>query len=314
MKIAVCSDLHLEFGDINLQNTDNADVLILGGDICVAADIGRPDKDNLFEGARSHRVTDFFKRCSFQFPHVIYIMGNHEHYNGDFATSGNKIKSMLESNMLSNVYLLDKEIKTIDDVTFVGGTLWTDMNKHDEMTMQHVTHRMNDFRCVENSLRMISRKVPIYELNPDYTEDGKNGGKYATKEGGGYIEIGHKRKEGASTFSPLDAFEDHKKMLGYIQSVIEGKFDQKFVVVGHHAPSKLSTHPRYVHDTLMNGAYSSSLDEYIMDHPQIKLWTHGHTHEDFDYMIKSTRIVCNPRGYINYEGRADNFQLKYVEI
>ena len=314
MKIAVCSDLHLEFGDINLQNTDNADVLILGGDICVAADIGRPDKDNLFEGARSHRVTDFFKRCSFQFPHVIYIMGNHEHYNGDFATSGNKIKSMLESNMLSNVYLLDKEIKTIDDVTFVGGTLWTDMNKHDEMTMQHVTHRMNDFRCVENSLRMISRKVPIYELNPDYTEDGKNGGKYATKEGGGYIVIGHKRKEEASTFSPLDAFEDHKKMLGYIQSVIEGKFDQKFVVVGHHAPSKLSTHPRYVHDTLMNGAYSSSLDEYIMDHPQIKLWTHGHTHEDFDYMIKSTRIVCNPRGYINYEGRADNFQLKTVEI
>jgi len=314
MKIAVCSDLHLEFGDINLQNTDNADVLILGGDICVAADIGRPDKDNLFEGARSHRVTDFFKRCSFQFPHVIYIMGNHEHYNGDFATSGNKIKSMLESNMLSNVYLLDKEIKTIDDVTFVGGTLWTDMNKHDEMTMQHVTHRMNDFRCVENSLRMISRKVPIYELNPDYTEDGKNGGKYATKEGGGYIEIGHKRKEEASTFSPLDAFEDHKKMLGYIQSVIEGKFDQKFVVVGHHAPSKLSTHPRYVHDTLMNGAYSSSLDEYIMDHPQIKLWTHGHTHEDFDYMVGSTRIVCNPRGYINYEGRADNFKLKTVEI
>jgi Icc-related predicted phosphoesterase len=314
MKIAVCSDLHLEFGDINLQNTDNADVLILGGDICVAADIGRPDPNNIMEGARSNRITDFFKRCSFQFPHVIYIMGNHEHYNGDFATSGNKIKSMLESNMLSNVYLLDKEIKTIDDVTFVGGTLWTDMNKHDEMTMQHVTHRMNDFRCVENSLRMISRKVPIYELNPDYTEDGKNGNKYATKEGGGYIVIGHKRKEEASTFSPLDAFEDHKKMLEYIQSVIGGKFDQKFVVVGHHAPSKLSTHPRYVHDTLMNGAYSSSLDEYIMDHPQIKLWTHGHTHEDFDYMVGSTRIVCNPRGYINYEGRADNFKLKTVEI
>jgi hypothetical protein len=64
----------------------------------------------------------------------------------------------------------------------------------------------------------------------------------------------------------------------------------------------------------MNGAYSSSLDEYIMDHPQIKLWTHGHTHEDFDYMLRSTRVVCNPRGYIKYEERADNFQLKTVEI
>jgi Icc-related predicted phosphoesterase len=314
MKIAVCSDLHLEFGDINLQNTDNADVLILGGDICVAADIGRPDPHNIMEGARSNRIIDFFKRCSFQFPHVIYIMGNHEHYNGDFATSGNKIKSMLESNMLSNVYLLDKEIKTIDDVTFVGGTLWTDMNKNDEMTKFHVSRRMNDFQCVKNGARMVTRTVPIYELNPDYTPDGKNGGKYLQNEAGFYIKIGDKKKQEPSTFCPEDAFDEHKKMVDYIQTVIEGKFDQKFVVVGHHAPSRLSTHPRYKHDTLMNGAYSSSLDDFIVDHPQIKLWTHGHTHEDFDYMLGSTRVVCNPRGYIKYEERADNFQLKTVEI
>jgi hypothetical protein len=28
----------------------------------------------------------------------------------------------------------------------------------------------------------------------------------------------------------------------------------------------------------------------------------------------STRIVCNPRGYIHYEDRADNFMLKVVEV
>jgi Icc-related predicted phosphoesterase len=314
MKIAVCSDLHLEFGDIDLKNTENADVLILGGDICVAADIGKPDPNNFMEGARSNRITDFFKRCSFQFPHVIYVMGNHEHYHGDFATSANKIKSLLESNMLSNVYLLDKGVKKIDDVTFIGGTLWTDMNKEDALTLFHISRMMNDFRCVENSNRMLERKVPIYELNPDYTEDGQNGGKYATKEGGGYIEIGHKRKTEPSRFSPEDAVEDHKKMFGFIQSVIEGRNDEKFVVVGHHAPSRKSTHPRYASEELMNGGYSSSLDEYIMDHPQIKLWTHGHTHEDFDYMIGDTRIVCNPRGYVNYENRAGLFELKFVEV
>ena len=314
MKIAICSDLHLEFGDINLQNTDDADVLILGGDICVADDIGKPDPNNFMEGARSNRITDFFKRCSFQFPHVIYVMGNHEHYHGDFATSGNKIKSLLESNMLSNVYLLDKETKKIDDVTFVGGTLWTDMNDDNEITKYHVARRMNDFQCVKNGARMVTRTVPIYELNPDYTPDGKNGGKYSQNEAGFHIKIGEKKKQEPSTFSPEDAVVDHRKMVEYVQSVIEGKFDQKFVVVGHHAPSRLSTHPRYKHDTLMNGAYSSSLDDFIVDHPQIKLWTHGHTHEDFDYMLGSTRVVCNPRGYIKYESRADNFQLKTVEI
>ena len=314
MKIAICSDLHLEFGDINLQNTENADVLILGGDICVAADIGKPDPNNIMEGARSNRITDFFKRCSFQFPHVIYVMGNHEHYHGDFATSGNKLKSLLESNMLSNVYLLDKESKKIDDVTFIGGTLWTDMNKEDSLTLFNIKRMMNDFRCVENSNRMVNRTVPIYEENPHFTPDGLNGGKYLQNEAGFHIKIGEKRKDYPSKFCPEDAVVDHKQMLGYIQIVVEGKFDQKFVVVGHHAPSRSSTHPRYAREELMNGGYSSSLDEYIMDHPQIKLWTHGHTHEDFDYMIGSTRIVCNPRGYINYEGRADSFELKFVEV
>jgi hypothetical protein len=115
-------------------------------------------------------------------------------------------------------------------------------------------------------------------------------------------------------FQPEDAAAEHALTKGYIQQIIEGKPDQKFVVVGHHAPSRLSTHPKYAHDTVMNGGYSSSLDEYILDHPQIKLWTHGHTHEDFDYMIGNTRIVCNPRGYINYESRADTWDLKYVDV
>lgn len=92
------------------------------------------------------------------------------------------------------------------------------------------------------------------------------------------------------------------------------KPSEKFVVVGHHAPTKLSIKPRYASDHLMNGAYSSDLSEFILDHPQIRLWTHGHTHDDFDYMVGTTRVVCNPRGYINYEERADAWQPKLVEI
>jgi hypothetical protein len=57
----------------------------------------------------------------------------------------------------------------------------------------------------------------------------------------------------------------------------------------------------------MNGGYSSNLDDFIIGHPQIKFWTHGHTHDPFDYMIGSTRILCNPRGYFGYEAVADVF-------
>jgi Icc-related predicted phosphoesterase len=309
MRIALASDVHLEFGFLDIRNTENADVLILSGDICVAKDLMDVGAALAEKSEMYHR---FFQQACSEFKNVVYVMGNHEHYDGDFAFSDSIIRLRLE--YLKNLHFLEKQTVKIDDVTFIGGTLWTDMNKEDSLTMWHVARRMNDFRIVKNSNRMIERKVPIYEENPAYTEDGKNGGKYLTKESGGYIEIGHKRVSQPSTFCPEDAVPEHKAMIEYIRTVIEGKFDEKFVVVGHHAPSRQSTHPRYQHDALMNGAYSSSLDEFILDHPQIKLWTHGHTHEDFDYMIGTTRVFCNPRGYINYESKADNWTLKSVEI
>jgi Icc-related predicted phosphoesterase len=284
MKIALASDVHLEFGEISFENTENADVLILSGDICVAADLMVKDDIGFFDkNVRSEKYHKFFQECGERFPHVIYVMGNHEHYNGDYRNTITTLRDRLS--YIRNLRILDKDVFVVDDVTFIGGTLWTDMNKEDPITLMQMSGMMNDFRCVQNSNR-----VTIFK-----DEDGKF----------------HERK---SRFTPEDAVEDHKQMMDYIRIMTEGKFDQKFVVVGHHSPSKQSTHPRYKEEVVMNGGYSSDLNDFIMDHPQIKLWTHGHTHEDFDYMIGSTRIVCNPRGYINYENRADRFELKFLEI
>lgn len=268
MKIAVCSDLHLEFGDIILKNEENADVLILGGDICTTVDLPYSDSD------RGQKFRDFFKRCAFQFPHVIYVMGNHEHYNGDYQKSAGIIRN--EVDQYANFYFLDKQTKVIDSVTFIGGTLWTDMNKEDPITLWDIGRMMNDFRIVKNSARTVGSS------------------------------------NSPSKFLPEDAVEDHKAMMTFIDETVKG--EGKFVVVGHHAPSKQSTKPRYRGDYHMNGGYSSDLTEFILNRSQIKLWTHGHTHDDFDYMIGSTRIVCNPRGYDGYEDSADNFKLKFVEI
>lgn len=253
----------------------------MSGDICVAEDIGRPDSHNILENARSNRIVEFFQRCSVEFPHVIYIMGNHEHYHGNFADTYNKIKGMLDAHMLSNVYLLEKEIKVINDVTFIGGTLWTDMNGGDELTLYHMKSMMNDFRIIKNSNRQFA---------------------YSN----------HSQRHPA--FAPEDAAEDFAEMKGFIQQIVEGRWEDKFVVVAHHAPSRKSTHEMYKNDTIMNGGYSSNLDDFIQAHPQIRLWTHGHTHHPFDYQIGQTRVVCNPRGYVGYEARADEWQLITVDI
>jgi len=295
MKIAVCSDLHLEFGDIKLKNTQNADVLILSGDICVARDLLHYEQNvnEHFGVGKSDRYHWFFTNCVREFPTVIYIAGNHEHYHGDFVNTISHLKSKL--GYLENLHILDKETLVLDDVTFIGGTLWTDMNGGDPLTMTAIRNMMNDFRIIQNSNKMVSYKT--------YFPDPKDNTKEIVKF-----------KERPATFCPQDAVEDHEKMLSYIQHVVEGKYDQKFVVVGHHTPSYVSCHPRYKDDNLMNGGYHSNLYQFILDRPQIKLWTHGHTHELFDYKIGSTRVVCNPRGYDGFEDIADNFTLKYVEV
>ena len=179
------------------------------------------------------------------------------------------------------------------------------MNNRDELTLYHMTSMMNDFRCVLNSNSQVSYKKMVPMLD-------ENGGQLTNQDG--TVRYQAEFSTRPAKFSPQDAVTEFDAMTGYIGTVTEGRYDQKFVVVGHHSPSRLSTHPRYAKDTVMNGGYSSNLDEFILNHPQIKLWTHGHTHHNFDYCIGSTRIVCNPRGYINYEEQADQWTLQTVTI
>ena len=263
MKIRLVSDLHLEFGDCNITNNDKIDVLILGGDIMIAEDIHDFDEDdpgiiNLGKRQQSARLyRNFLRRMSDQFPHIIYIAGNHEFYHGKYPDAYDYLRA--ECAKFSNIYFLEQDTKEIDDVLFVGGTLWTDMNKGDPITISDCGSMMNDYRTIRNT------------------------------------------KNGYSKLRPEVTMRQHRETVKYIRSVLEANPNKTTVVVGHHAPSKLSLKPKYEKDFHLNGAYSSDLSEIMLDNPQVKLWTHGHTHDNFDYMIGSTRVVCNPRGYLHYD-------------
>ena len=262
------SDLHLEFADLTLPG---GDVLILSGDVCEAKNYKKEHYNPemvLLEHERKDRRPDRFSRFieeeTRKYKEVIYVMGNHEHYGGQFQKTWNHISTQLPD----NVHLLENATHTIEDVTFVGATLWTDMNKSDPLTLYQIGQMMNDYRQVT----MFNEAKHVYHrLTPERT------------------------------------LEEHYKSKRFITECVEGKPDQKFVVCTHHSPSKLSIKPRYQGDHIMNGAYSSDLSEFIIANPQIKVWTHGHTHDAFDYMVGETRILCNPRGYAGYEERSMEF-------
>ena len=270
--------LHLEFGDINIENAEGADVLILSGDICVADDLDRniPVYNPYSTGsvdklgsrqASAIRYLEFFGRVSRDFPHVVYVAGNHEFYGGKWVKSLEILRETVAQ--YSNIHFLECDVFKLDDVTFVGGTLWTDMNRADPLTLHAVNDMMNDFSLIRND------------------------------------------EQGYTKLRPAHTVMRHRNTLEYIRLMMEGKFDEKFVVVGHHAPTFLSVHEHYRNEHLMNGAYASDLSDFILDHPQIKLWTHGHMHDPCDYMMGETRVVCNPRGYAS-QAHLSNFNPNLI--
>ena len=306
MKIALASDLHLEFDTITLDNDGGADVLVLAGDICVARHFvdGKPT----YQQRLAKEYRQFFDHVCREFPHVVYIMGNHEHYSGDIAKTYGILREQLD---YPNLHILEKETWKHGGHTFIGGTLWTDMNQEDSLAMSYAQSAMNDFREVLNSNRMVVRQVPVYERNELWTPDGKNGGQYKLDETGATIRTGYKSKEEPARWTPEDSVVDHHKMLDYIDHVTRDP--GSYIVVGHHCPSELSVAEVY-RGNLLNAAFRSNIDEFIEARSQIRAWFHGHTHHNFNYWIGETRVVCNPRGYSGHETIADFFQLQYIEV
>ena len=70
------------------------------------------------------------------------------------------------------------------------------------------------------------------------------------------------------------------------------------IVITHHLPSFRSVAPAYLTDR-GNIFFVSPMDELI-ERKRPRLWIHGHTHFPMDYyMPGGTRVICNPRGYLN---------------
>jgi predicted phosphodiesterase len=105
--------------------------------------------------------------------------------------------------------------------------------------------------------------------------------------------------------NPDDTLGFHKKSKQFLLDTLPMFSNQKVWVLTHHGPSYESVHPKYRSAGIANGAYVSDLDDLILNNPQVKYWSHGHTHESMDYKIGDCRVVCNPRGYYNGYNNAD---------
>ncbi len=106
--------------------------------------------------------------------------------------------------------------------------------------------------------------------------------------------------DGLSTPTAQKLFETNRDWLA---SELEKPFAGKTVVITHHAPSGRSLHARFKGNP-WNACFITDMESLMGD--GVDLWVHGHTHNSFDYRVKGTRVVCNPRGYTNRSGDVEN--------
>lgn len=187
----------------------------------------------------------------------VMVSGNHESYGGKIDRTADKLRPAAATR---GVTVLENEVAVVAGVRFLGCTLWT------------------DFRLFAGDDH--GRMLAAARLCADRMNDFRR------------VRIA---KEGYRRFRPKDAAALHRASVAWLRERLAEPFDGPTVVVTHHAPSLRSVPPEWL-DDLTTAAYASNLD-WLVEESSAALWIHGHIHSSADYVIGSTRVICNPRGY-----------------
>ncbi|MCZ2155111.1 MAG: metallophosphoesterase [Bryobacterales bacterium] len=189
MKLYVVSDLHNEFTEFDPpgQAVNQADVIVLPGDI-----------DLYTRGLDWARGVISDKR-------IIYVPGNHEYY-------GNHIRGlateMREAARDLKIDYLDNDEVIIDDVRFLGCTLWTDFQLYG---------RAMSLQCMRTASRVMTDFAVI-------------------------------RSNNGGCLTPEESVELHRASHAWLESRLATPHDGPTVVVTHHLPSFLSVAHRFQND------------------------------------------------------------------
>ncbi|WP_309681822.1 metallophosphoesterase [Polaromonas sp.] len=156
------------------------------------------------------------------------------------------------------IHLLDDDELHINGIRFLGSTLWTDFLLYG--------YEEGRSAAAEQAMRFMRDYQRIYL---DEALD--------------------------SLFTPVDSASLFQRHAAWLAGKLAEPHAGPTVVITHHAPSRQSIHPRFA-DSMLNACFVSDA-EHLLGGKRVQLWVHGHTHDSFDYTLKSTRVVCNPRGY-----------------
>jgi predicted phosphodiesterase len=271
VNIQIISDLHLEFRGHNFKKLikPSAPILCLLGDICSC---GTNDDWNVY--------TSFIKYISPQFKHIIHIPGNHEYYSYNKVINANNTICSIDkkirkfSKTIPNMYFLNNNTISITldkkKYVFIGTTLWSGVEPN---AKKYVEDTMNDYESI------------YYTNEKPKTELEKNKWSPVRK------------------FNINDMSKLHIKSVKYINSELtKTNPSDNVIILTHHKIYRSRPLSNFI-----SHAYETDLfPKIIKPQPNLKLLAYGHTHVKDDILISNTRVVSNPKGYINQHTKFDD--------
>jgi predicted phosphodiesterase len=113
MKVQIMSDLHFDYhadGGVSfIRSLDptGVDVLVIAGDMCEL---------------RFYRLDQIVESLCARYPHIVYVMGNHEWWH----TKPDKAREVIQQikDKYPRFHILQNEVLVLDGQRFVGTTMW----------------------------------------------------------------------------------------------------------------------------------------------------------------------------------------------
>ncbi|MCO4882908.1 metallophosphoesterase [Paraburkholderia caribensis] len=211
---------------------------------------------------------------------VVYVPGNHEYYDGEFgaleAAMHDAAASVDNVHFLNNATLVDP----LGQWRVLGTTLWTDFDLYGNDEASHAA-----------SIAAAERVMLDYRglIQVTWTAGNDLGGQGALQD------------NTPRNLTPADTIALHHRARAWLEAELTKPFAGRTIVVTHHAPHRRSLAERYADDVVSAG-FVNDLPSLVR--APVTLWVHGHTHTAFDYVENGTRVVCNPRGYLDRRTRA----------
>lgn len=148
MIILPYSDLHINFKEFDTPDLTNVDVLVLAGDTGEGIDLFKYSFELL------HKYQEL---------QIVAVLGNHEFYDG-FPMDALYEFYKRCNDLCERFHLLQNSYCIIDEVKFIGATLWTNFFNENPLAMVDAYSTMNDYTYARyTKIIPFTPEVALYE-------------------------------------------------------------------------------------------------------------------------------------------------------